>query len=59
MYKIWFLVSSIILFLFTCQLSVAQEKEPVVDKVINFPNSFLNKVQNKYANLEDLFPKKT
>lgn len=59
MCKIWFLVFSIILFLLTCQLSMAQEKEPVFDKLINFPNSFLNKVQNKYANLEDRLTKQT
>jgi hypothetical protein len=38
---------------------MAQEKEPVVDRIINFPNSFLNKVQNKYANLEDRLTKQT
>lgn len=50
---------SFILFLLTCQLSLAQEKEPVADKIINFPTSFLNKVQNKYANIEDRLTKQT
>src|SRR5689334_10273111 len=50
---------SIILLLLTCQLSLAQEKEPVADKIINFPTSFLNKVQNKYANIEDRLTKQT
>jgi hypothetical protein len=59
MYKIWFPVFSIILLLLTCRISMAQEKEPVVDRIINFPNSFLNKVQNKYANLEDRLTKQT
>ncbi len=28
-----------------------QEKEPVVDRIINFPTSFFfSKIQNKYAN---------
>jgi hypothetical protein len=52
-------IPSIILLLLTWQLSFAQEKEPVVNKVINFPTSFLNKVQNKYANLEDRLTKQT
>src|SRR5688572_13321023 len=59
MCKIRFPVFSIILLLLTCRLSMAQEKEPVVDRIINFPNSFLNKVQNKYANLEDRLTKQT
>jgi hypothetical protein len=59
MTTIRFLISSFFLFLLTCQLSVAQEKEPVADKIINFPTSFLNKVQNKYANLEDRLTKQT
>jgi hypothetical protein len=43
----------------TCHVSLAQEKEPIADKIINFPTSFLNKVQNKYANLEDRLTKQT
>src|SRR5262245_45590509 len=42
-----------------CQVSRAQEKEPVVDKIINFPTTFFNKVQNKYSNLEDRLTKQT
>jgi hypothetical protein len=38
---------------------MAQEKETGVDKVLNFPTSFFNKVQNKYANLEDKLTKQT
>jgi hypothetical protein len=38
---------------------MAQEKEPLADKIINFPTSFFNKVQNKYANLEDRLTKQT
>ncbi len=42
-----------------CQVARAQEKEPVVDKIINFPATFFNKVQNKYSNLEDRVTKQT
>jgi hypothetical protein len=59
MSKIRFLISLFFFFLLTCQLSVAQEKEPIADRIINFPTSFLNKVQNKYANLEDRLTKQT
>jgi hypothetical protein len=41
------------------KMSRAQEKEPVVDKIINFPTTFFNKVQNKYSNLEDRVTKQT
>jgi hypothetical protein len=41
------------------KVSRAQEKAPVVDKIINFPTTFFNKVQNKYANLEDRVTKQT
>jgi hypothetical protein len=37
----------------------AQDNLSTVDKVINFPTSFLNKVQNKYANLEDRLTRQT
>lgn len=59
MKKIRLHICSIILFLLICKSSVAQDKEPVVDKIINFPTSFFNKVQNKYANLEDRLAKQT
>jgi len=49
----------IVILLFSCHVAVAQEKEPIADKIINFPTSFLNKVQNKYANLEDRLTKQT
>jgi hypothetical protein len=54
-------ITSFIIFilLLTCHIAVAQERESVTDKVINFPTSFLNKVQNKYANLEDRLTKQT
>jgi hypothetical protein len=52
-------IALFILFLLICQISIAQEKEPVADKIINFPTSFLNKVHNKYANLEARLTKQT
>jgi hypothetical protein len=52
-------ICTFILFLLPFQQSIAQEKEPLADKIINFPTSFLNKVQNKYANLEDRLTKQT
>jgi hypothetical protein len=39
--------------------SQAQDKESVTDKIINFPTTFFNKVQNKYAGLEDRVTKQT
>ncbi len=36
-----------------------QEKEPAVDRIINFPTLFLSKIQNKYASLEDKLTKQT
>jgi hypothetical protein len=42
-----------------CRVARAQEKEPVIDKIINFPTSFFNKVNNKYSNLEDRLTKQT
>jgi hypothetical protein len=59
MRKIRLPLISTLLFLLTCQLSPAQEKESVADKIINFPTSFLNQVQNKYAILQDRLAKQT
>ena len=44
---------------FCSKVSRAQEKEPVVDKIINFPATFFNKVQHKYAGLEDRMTRQT
>lgn len=52
-------IAFVIICFLVCLVTRAQEKEPVVDKIINFPTSFLNKVQNKYANLEDKLAKQT
>jgi len=53
------LLPVICLCLLFCQVSRAQDKESVVDKVINFPASFFNKVQNKYSSLEDRLTKQS
>jgi hypothetical protein len=45
--------------LLICRVSHAQDKEPVVDKIINFPATFSTKVQNKYAGLEDRVTKQS
>ena len=56
---------NLLLILLTCismlhgKVSRAQEKEPVVDKIINFPTTFFTKVQNKYADLEDRVTKQS
>jgi cell shape-determining protein MreC len=41
------------------KVSRAQQGETVVDKIINFPTSFFNKVKNKYSSLEDRLTKQT
>jgi hypothetical protein len=48
-----------IIYILVSQVVIAQQKQPVGDKIINFPTSFLNKVQNKYASLEDRLTKQT
>ncbi|MBO9204674.1 MULTISPECIES: hypothetical protein [Niastella] len=59
MRKYLLLIPVFIISMLYCKVSRAQEKEPVVDKIINFPTTFFNKVQNKYANLEDRLTKQT
>jgi hypothetical protein len=39
--------------LLLCFAAQAQETPSAVDKVIDFPTSFFNRVQYKYASLED------
>jgi hypothetical protein len=41
------------------QLTVAQESKHSVDSLINFPSTYFNKVQNKYAGLDDKLTKQT
>jgi hypothetical protein len=53
------LIPLICMSIFLCQVSLAQEKEPVIDKIINFPATFFNKVNNKYSNLEDRVTKQS
>jgi hypothetical protein len=43
----------LLFFICLCTIVRAQDNPSTVDKVLNFPTSFLNKVQNKYSNLED------
>jgi hypothetical protein len=59
MRKYLFLIAVFCMSLLFCQVSRAQEKESVVDKVINFPTSFFNKVNSKYASLEDKLNKQS
>ena len=42
-----------------CQITVAQDAKPSLDSIIDFPSSYFNKVQNKYAALDDRLTKKT
>lgn len=42
-----------------CKTVNAQDNLTAVDKVVNFPNSFLNKVQNKYSNLDNRLTRQT
>jgi hypothetical protein len=53
------LIPLICMSIFLCQVSHAQDKEPVVDKIINFPTTFFSKIQNKYAGLEDRVTKQS
>ncbi|OQP46227.1 hypothetical protein A4H97_31180 [Niastella yeongjuensis] len=59
MKKILLLIPFLCLSLLFCNSSQAQEKEPVVDKIINFPTTFFSKVQSKYSSLEDRLTKQT
>ena len=53
------LISLVCIWILSCKVSRAQDKESVADKIINFPTTFFNKVQNKFSNLEDRLTKQT
>jgi hypothetical protein len=54
-----FLIPLIGICLLICGVARAQDKESVVDKIINFPTTFFSKVNSKYSNLEDKLTKQT
>jgi len=45
--------------MFICQMALAQESKSSIDSIINFPTSYLSKVQHKCADLEDNLTVKT
>ena len=57
--KKYFLIPLISICLLICEVTRAQDKESVVDKIIDFPTTFFNKVNSKYSNLEDKLTKQT
>jgi hypothetical protein len=54
--KLYLITIFVLLTFFTAR---AQESPSVIDKVVNFPTSFLSKVQHKYASLEDRLARQT
>ena len=45
--------------MFYGKLATAQRAQPSVDSLIDLPSSYYNKIQNKYADLDDRLTKKT
>lgn len=52
-------ITAFIICLIVHQITFAQQAESVADRIINFPTTFLSKVQNKYANLDERLTKQT
>ena len=42
-----------------CQMAIAQESKLSADSIINFPSSYFNKIQGKYAGLDEKLTKQT
>src|SRR5690349_11826849 len=59
MKNFFFLISLVYISMLWGRVSLAQEKKPIIDRIINFPTTFFNKVNSKYCNLEDRLTKQT